>query len=111
MPFYLATCECRYVCMTNIGTCHMYNNSKSTLDKSIPMVPNPLSTNGEDEKPAKLEADTSHQTSMMPPDKKTIVDSSIYSQPLDRPVTYDKLRPLQPLNQCGTYDRLIKVRL
>ena len=26
------------------------------------MVPNPLSTNGQDEKPAKLEAETSHDT-------------------------------------------------
>ena len=26
------------------------------------MVPNPLSTNGDDEKPAKLEAETSHET-------------------------------------------------
>ena len=36
--------------------------SNGTLDKSIPMVPNPLSTNGDDDKPAKLEAETSHET-------------------------------------------------
>ena len=36
--------------------------SNGTLDKSIPMVPNPLSTNNDDVKPAKLEAETSHET-------------------------------------------------
>ena len=83
------------------------------------MVPNPLSTKDEDEKPAKLEADTSHQTSatlegqMMPPDQESIVDSNINSQLLDLPGAYVKLAPPQPLDQCDTCDKLpllIKVR-
>ena len=36
--------------------------SNDTLDKSIPIVPNSLSTNDEDDKRAKPEAETSHQT-------------------------------------------------
>ena len=83
------------------------------------MVPNPLSTKDGDEKPAKLEAETSHQTSatlegpVMSPDMESIVDCNINSQPLDPPDAYDKLGPPQPLDQCDTYDRLpslIKVR-
>ena len=72
------------------------------------MVPNPLSTKDEEvkpakleaEKPAKLEAETSHQTSatlegqMMPPDRESIKDSDINSQPLDPPDAYDRLPSL-----------------
>ena len=36
--------------------------SNGTLDKNIPMVPNSLSTNDDNDKPAKLEAATSHDT-------------------------------------------------
>ena len=76
------------------------------------MVPNPLSTKDEDEKPAKLEAETSHQTTatlegpVMSPDMESIKDCNINSQPLDPPDTYNKLGPPQPLDQCDTYDRL-----
>ena len=37
----------------------MYSNG--TLDKTMQMIPNPLSINGQDDKPAKLEAETSHE--------------------------------------------------
>ena len=77
------------------------------------MVPNPLSTNDDDEKPAKLEAETSHQTSATLEGPVMSPDCNINSQPLDPPDTYDKLRPPQPLDQYDTYDRLpllLKVR-
>ena len=107
-----------YVCMTNVHFICKYP-SNGTPDKNIPMVPNPLSTKDDDEKPDKLEVETSHQTSstlegpVMSPDMENIKDCNINSQPLDSFDTYDKLRPPQPLDQCDTYDRLpslIKVR-
>ena len=36
--------------------------SNGTLDNNMQMVPNPLSTNDDDDKSAKLEAETSHDT-------------------------------------------------
>ena len=82
------------------------------------MVGNPLSANDDDKKPAKLEAETSHQTSAtmerpVMPDMESIVDSNINSQPLEPSDTYDKLGPPQPLDQYNSDDKLpslIKVR-
>ena len=50
------------------------------------MVPNPLSTNGDDDKPAKLEADTSHDTvevHYMTPNIGTNVGSNTNSKQCD----------------------------
>ena len=83
------------------------------------MAANPLSANDDDDKkPAKLEAETSHQTSAtlegpVMPDKESIVDSNINSRPLEPSDAYDKLGPPWPLDQFDSDDKLlslIKVR-
>ena len=113
-------CACVHVCvhLTNLTHSICYYSSKSN-DKNIPMAPNPLSVNDDDDKKlAKLEAETSHQTSAtlegpVMPDTESIVDSNIGSQPLKPSDPYVKLRPPQPLDQCDSNDKLpslIKVR-
>ena len=80
------------------------------------MASNPLSANDDDDKkPAKLEAETSHQTSAtmerpVMPDMESIVDSNINSQPLEPSDTYDKLGPPQPLEPSDIYDKLEPVQ-
>ena len=84
--------------------------SNGTLDKKdLPMVTNPLNENGECEKADKSEGKISYyrkDTVCMMCHVEVDVGTSLKSQPLHPPGTYDKLESIQPLHPPGTYDKL-----
>ena len=95
--------------------CEYYSND--AFNKTIPLVPNLLNENENDthEKPAKLEAETSHQIStaevgpyMMADlgNNVSSINSKSYDQSLHPSCTYEMVGSLQPVQLSSAINKL-----